>query len=443
MFHLKRLALYVFFMLFSLPAWGAADTYTVENVTVDVTAENALAARDKAFAQAQGQAFQTLVGQISGSAQDLPPEPQTISPMVTDFEITQEKLSSVRYVATYVFRFDRSAVDRYLNISSTANSTISAEPDSQQLAAPIKSEPNTADSYIANTQKTSTPAPLPSPTAPQAGPKNSTYLLIPFYDNDGKISLWEDTNAWRMAIGRSETQSTDGTSFLAPLGDLQDIQTLRAQGGPQSVTMADLATLTSRYGVDETLISVARLLPNGALTVDILAPDGSTRGQIVLTRKWGQTLDNLMDEATLALRQHLARPRNSEIVSPKIIDAPTYSASQDDHIRVRVVFKSLEEWARIQNALNRVPLVTDRGILSLSTGQAILSFPLHSGLDILQMALNRAGLALSARPLPDGTYEMTPAQNSPSSAAASAAQESAQPPSSDGFVYDSNTSNSL
>lgn len=102
---------------FSVTGHAANDAvFTVPGVKVDVTAENALQAREQAFAEAQTLAFQQLAERLMPESQlatFVPPEPSVISTMVKDFEITQEQLSHVRYVGTYTFRFTGDAVRSY------------------------------------------------------------------------------------------------------------------------------------------------------------------------------------------------------------------------------------------------------------------------------------------------------------------------------------------
>ncbi|MEC8664523.1 MAG: hypothetical protein VXY16_03530, partial [Pseudomonadota bacterium] len=91
--------------------------FTVQDVKVDVTSENAAKAREEAFGKAQMKAFEILVERLasSGEAANItPPDYITVSSLVRDFEITNEQLSSVRYIGTYTFRFKKEAVRQYV-----------------------------------------------------------------------------------------------------------------------------------------------------------------------------------------------------------------------------------------------------------------------------------------------------------------------------------------
>jgi hypothetical protein len=92
-----------------------AATYTVTGVPVDVTADNAAAARDQAITQGQRAALKLLVENMMGTekaAQSPLPDDAAISEMVQDFEVENEKLSDVRYVGTMTFRFLSDPVDQ-------------------------------------------------------------------------------------------------------------------------------------------------------------------------------------------------------------------------------------------------------------------------------------------------------------------------------------------
>jgi hypothetical protein len=86
----------------------ASDPYVVPGVTVDVTADNAAAARGQAIREAHRKAFMTLATQLSPEAIPDVPDAQ-LGNLVSNFAVQQEKFSGNRYVATYLFRFRQNA----------------------------------------------------------------------------------------------------------------------------------------------------------------------------------------------------------------------------------------------------------------------------------------------------------------------------------------------
>jgi len=99
-------------------AWGvraeAAAPYVVSGVPVDVTAADAVTARDQAILEGQRKAFAMLMEQQLGTekaAAIKTPGDNQLSAMVQDFEVESERVSGVRYVGVMTFRFDAASID--------------------------------------------------------------------------------------------------------------------------------------------------------------------------------------------------------------------------------------------------------------------------------------------------------------------------------------------
>src|SRR5271166_614882 len=92
-------------------------------VKVDATADSAAAARDLARVDGQRRALTLVIGQLSGSSDSakLPKlDDKTITDMVDSFEVANERMSAVRYLADYTFHFRPAKVRRLVH---TADST--------------------------------------------------------------------------------------------------------------------------------------------------------------------------------------------------------------------------------------------------------------------------------------------------------------------------------
>jgi hypothetical protein len=101
--------------LLTLSPRAEAGTYTVSGIPVDVTADDAATARDKAIIDGQRAALQKLVESMMGAekAKSIPlPSDDEIAAMVQDFEVENERVSSVRYVGSLTYRFLSDPVDR-------------------------------------------------------------------------------------------------------------------------------------------------------------------------------------------------------------------------------------------------------------------------------------------------------------------------------------------
>lgn len=105
-------------LLLMLAAWSvgpaAAAPYVVTGVPVDVTAADAVTARDQAILEGQRKAFAMLMEQQLGPEQAATiktPSDDHLSAMIENFEVESERISGVRYVGVLTFRFDQASVD--------------------------------------------------------------------------------------------------------------------------------------------------------------------------------------------------------------------------------------------------------------------------------------------------------------------------------------------
>lgn len=351
-------ALFAVFLLFSpVMAMAEGSLFTVEGVKVDITAENAMAARDQAFAEAQKQAFQTLAVRMipDNAAQSfVPPEADVISPMIKDYEITEEKLSSVRYIATYTFRFKDKAVRNYFSGSGVAFTDVPSRP----------------------------------------------LLILPFIERSGRLVLWAPDNTWMGAWSRSES-SGSLVPLVVPIGDLQDVSDI---DDSEALTYDPrrLRSMLSRYQAGEAVVAIAIPDANlqmvggendpatGAMTVNIYRTDRQEPEhvqQIVVTPAPAQNLRQFMDLAVHRVQQAL----RSDWKSRTVVDA----ASQGGKIEARVAFRNFQEWAAVQTALDRVYGIDKIVTKSLSPREAHLELMFQGDERRLRLALEQAGLSLS------------------------------------------------
>lgn len=105
-------------LLLLLVAWSAAPAvaapYVVSGVPVDVTAADAVTARDQAILEGQRKAFAMLMEQQLGAEKAATintPSDDRLSAMIEDFEVESERISGVRYVGVLTFRFDQDSID--------------------------------------------------------------------------------------------------------------------------------------------------------------------------------------------------------------------------------------------------------------------------------------------------------------------------------------------
>ena len=349
--------LFACFLLWGFPA-QADDLFTVEAVKVDVTAENALAARDQAFIKAQEEAFKALAQRMlseTGSESVAVPEASIISTMIQDYEITEEKLSAVRYIGTYTFRFRDSAVRQYFQGSNARYTDVSSRP----------------------------------------------VLVLPFYQSGPRALLWSPYNPWIQAWNRADNL-TGLVPVMVPLGDLEDVKDI---GEDEALTynQIGLERILKRYETGEGVVAIAVPDANlalvsrdedpatGAMAINIYRTDrdGPEKvQQIILTATSGQNRAQFLDLAVKKVHAALQSDwKQKTMVEP---------AAQKNMIQVRVAINNLEEWSRTQKALERVAGINEIMLRSLSPRAARVDLVYQGDESRLRLALEQANMTLSA-----------------------------------------------
>jgi hypothetical protein len=374
-------ALLVFEGFQAANAQGAPSPYTVQNINVDVSADNALKAREQAFEQAQVKAFEELATRMmEGEALNsfTAPPAMTISTMIQDYEVTDEKLASKRYSGTYTFRFKQGAVQKYFNramptVADAGTGTV------------------TASSATTNYQ-----------TDPGV-PDGRGYLVLPFLDNNGAITIWSPQNLWLR--GWSSIGSGDGAvPVVAPLGDLDDVRGI-GDNEALNVPAHKLNAMVTRYGAIEAVIAIAKKIPTGGVTVDLYRTDSSAPRfvrQIMVQPVTGD--EALYASAAREVRQLLqsdwkrvapAYAQNPD--APAIANRTPMPAGMNAGVfPVHARFGSLQEWSQIQRALAKTYGLKDVALKALSPREAYIELSFAGDMAGLQLALGQSGLTLSA-----------------------------------------------
>jgi len=110
---------------------GAGDVYRVSAISVDVTAKDAASAREAALREGQRTGLERLLRRIVAE-EDLARVPalsdaQTAE-LISDFSVTNERASSVRYLADLIVRFNPNAIRQLLRRSSARYAETRSKP---------------------------------------------------------------------------------------------------------------------------------------------------------------------------------------------------------------------------------------------------------------------------------------------------------------------------
>lgn len=337
-------------------AMAANDpAFTITGVHVDVTSDNAAKAREEAFAKAQYAAFKQLADRLlpdSEAASFEMPDISTISTLINDFEVTNEQLSTVRYVGTYTFRFKDNEVRKFLNTQNMSYSDVASKP----------------------------------------------VLVLPFYQIGARTVLWDDTNLWKNAWAQAKT--FEGlVPVMVPIGDLDDVSDVD-ESNPLAYDYEKLQDMIDRYNAREALIVVAEptnvvnqggvMVPQN-LSITIYQPE-EERPRFLRSFKVENKIRNDGGKAMFA--EGVQRVRNifrdqwksQTVVAPSVTSNVLYA---------RVRFASPQQWIETQSALKNVAGISETKLLSLTPRMAELQIDYKGTEDRLRLTLSQSNFTLS------------------------------------------------
>lgn len=344
----------LFCLLIALPSVARAETaVAVYGIDVDVTASDAVSAREKAVATGQRQALTELLGWYApGSTASLPADAQ-ITDMVADYQVESEKVSSVRYIGQMTFRFRADAVASWLQ-QSGINAAVDAGP-------PV--------------------------------------LLLLVQTSGGKNLLFEPGNDWLAAW--NQHRPADGlVRMLLPKGDATDAGAITADAALAGDN-AKLQALAARYGVGEVVVAAASADQAGvALSVKRYTVAGAIGG-------FDDKLAGDPDTAYLAAIDRLATQLQQDWIGQDHAAAGSTGASSsvEQRVTVEVPIGSLAQWSELNRRLAAVGTVRHVDVVYLMRGRAELDL-FFSG-DRNQLAGALAQQALLLQDTPDGQSTLT------------------------------------
>ena len=244
---------------FAQSAAGSEQVYTVAGVAVDVTAETAILARERALLDGQSEGLDRLFRRLTRRADHdrLPAvDERRATFMVRDFDISGEKTSSVRYLARLTYRFKRAEVRRELRAAGI--------PFAETASQPV--------------------------------------LVLPVLRRAASLNLWDEPNAWRSAWSALPPSDRGLVPLLVPFGDLSDIADISAEQAAAG-SREQLGPIARRYGARDALVAIASLAPtlNGRDAIDVAVTRVGTTSQdpvlLEFSVQAGESLDELFSRA--------------------------------------------------------------------------------------------------------------------------------------------------
>jgi hypothetical protein len=349
----RTIAFVVAVLLPEAAALAQESVFDVDKVTVDVTAETAAAARERAIVDGQTKAFRALMERLvrSEDLSRLPPaRPADVTPLVRDFSVSDEKTSAVRYLANLTVRFRPEDVRRYL-----------------------------VDLGI-----------------PYAETRSKPVVVLPVYDNAGARLLWDDPNPWRKAWAARPQGPGGLVPVVLPVGDLTDVATIGVEQALGNDTQR-LSALANRYGAEDTVVAQA--------TFGVSARTGRPEIAVQVTRHGPSTSINDVPfvssyVATESESVEALLGRAASDVARQIENAwkrnNLMQFGRDAVAAVTVPVRGLGDWIETQKRLASVPVVRRVELVLMSREEVRINLHFIGEDEQLVTALRQADLELRA-----------------------------------------------
>ena len=342
----KLLAALILVVLTGLRPAGAQEAYRITGITVDATAESAVAAREMALETGQREGLRQLLRRLT-RADDAGRLPDTeglpVERYVQSFEIADERVGPTQYLATLNIAYVPAQVRDLL----------------RSAAIPYLEE-------------------APDPV-----------LVVPVLAGEQGPDLWGEANPWRAAWNAGVTSPL--VEIRLPLGDLGDVTTLP----PDLLAAGDgdaLGALGQRYGAPLVILAQARLAPGpeglAAVEVEARAADALATPFLaeVVAATAGEEetalLARAVERTVLAIEDELKRRlliREDELA----------------RLQLGVPLADLSDWVQIKRTLGALPEVRRVDVDRFSRSGALITIGYVGDLDALIGVMERAGLSLA------------------------------------------------
>ena len=362
----RPLAVLALVLLFA--GWIAApahadirDVYTISGVPIDATAASSQAARDQAVANGERRAVRLLLERLA-LRRDHPRLPQVapadLQGLIEGFEISNERLSAVRYQADISVTFKAAAIRALM-----AQATIP----------------------IAETQ-------------------SGLILVLPVWRSGQSLQLFDDTNPWREAWIRIAT-GKGLVPMTTPLGDAKDLGLITAEQAVSGNQTA-LAAIARQYNVSEVIVAQA----SGDAKGETIEQLSITRYAIGGPRSTVAATPRRPPEALLATALGIAQEieeswksgtlNNTAMTPPTTGNVPLLPGGDAQTpagptLAVNVPVRQLSEWLAIRKTLESVNLIKKIDVSTLGLDGAAIVLSYVGGEQQLQSALAQVDLLLS------------------------------------------------
>jgi Uncharacterized protein conserved in bacteria (DUF2066) len=333
-------------------------------VKVDATADTAAAAREAARIDGQRRALAAVIERLSGPSENAKPpklDDKAITDMVDSFEVANERMSAVRYVAEYTFHFRPSKVRRLVRVAESA----AAE--------------SVAKSTTDNAAKSSA-----------EGGGNRAVVVLPLYKDAAGLALWDDPNPWRAAWAQRSV-GPGSTRLILPLGDAKDLAAVDAEKAAAGKSDA-LNSIAQRNGGAEAIVALATARQQDGKLAGLEVGVKRYRGGRLIDTQ-GSSFDAEPGEGEADLLRRTAEAV-AAIIENSLKKSAGARSDQQASLSVAVPITSLGEWLQVRDRLASVPSIRKVDLLSLTRQEARIEIKYIGSQDQLKSGLAEVNLDL-------------------------------------------------
>jgi hypothetical protein len=315
------------------------DTFTIGGIEEDVTAADAVQARQQAIREARQKAVKLLVERM------VSPEDRSKVPPVSD----QRLDSMVRGVE---FQSERPAGNRY---SATIGVVFGAEPVKQWLSE--------AGISLAETVARAA-------------------LVVPLWKDKTGLEPLDDRNAWRDAWSGLDTLGTSVPVAMVR-GDQLDQDAITVEQAYVGDVTA-LSRLDERYRAPVVIVAIAEGDKDGPIKLGGMRYDMQTGARSELM---SITVQDSSQLAAAAKQIHAKLDQDWRGLA-------TVHRDQQAGIDVVVPIQALSDWVRVRQRLGGIPAIKSVAVRQLEADHADLHLDYYGSPEDLQKTLSQVGLQL-------------------------------------------------
>lgn len=323
-------------------AAGFPPAYVVADVPVDATAQSSVQAREAARAQGVHKAFRQLLERLTAKTDwaRLPqPSDDAINNLMQDFEVKDEHSSSVRYLASYTYRFSPNGVRKLLR-----------------------------DAHLTVTELASKPV-----------------VIVPAMQTGGTTRLWDDPNPWLAAWSAADGKA-GLVPWLLPSGDLADVQAFDAPDVAKP-TPEHLQALSKNYDGGDVVVALAVPGADGIdVTVSRYSPDGAA--DPVTIQVPGQVSGGKPDAALYAA----AVVATEKALEDKWKSLTLGGGDQETILSVNVPITSAADWGAVRDRLARIPFVRGQQVDLFARNEVHLRLRVRGDANLLKIGFAQQDL---------------------------------------------------